>query len=136
MDNLKGDFNSPGYKKGQRGSEASTPSKQATPEVTAKSDQNNAYESCLAAALPGASWNCTATECEREDARLNREYKRVMASYKAQGREDSVAELRKVEVAWLKSMTAECDSMTMQQAMYGCRLDWTKKRADEIAKLP
>lgn len=115
--------------------QTSTPAPEASPGDKEKYHGHDSYESCMSAGNSEEKVNCSADEFEREDVRLNREYKRVMAQYKTQGREDSVAALRKAQVAWLKSMTTECDSLRPNE-IYTCRLYWTKTRADELAKLP
>jgi uncharacterized protein YecT (DUF1311 family) len=96
---------------------------------------HDSYESCITTGTSEQKVNCSADEFKREDARLNREYRRAIAQYKTQGRVDSITALRKVQVAWLKSMATECDSMR-PEVIYECRLYWTKTRADTLAKLP
>jgi len=88
---------------------------------------------------------CSADELEREDVRLNTEYKRVMAQYKAEGLEDKIAALRKAELDWLKSVKAKCGSTPFDapdanqrmrsQWMNECQLDMKKTRADELLNM-
>jgi uncharacterized protein YecT (DUF1311 family) len=81
-------------------------------------------------------------ELDRQDARLNKEYQRVMAQYKQLGQGDSIAVLRKVELEWIKHVQSECDTTppdfmgNPDRRRIDCRLDVTKARADELAKMP
>ena len=157
MDNLQAAFNSPQYKKGQSAAalpEPPTPKRESQAKAAAADSGNyygyGSYESCMSqgtSTLPSRLMEmtmCSNEEFQREDARLNREYKRVMADYKAQGRKDSTSSLRTAEIGWLKTMTSKCGHFEYDEphgyrkaiAENGCRLDMTKKRADELAKLP
>ena len=66
---------------------------------------HGSYESCMSAGTWMEMAMCSSDEFQREDVRLNREYKRVIATYKTLQREDGIAELRTEEVRWLKTMT-------------------------------
>jgi len=85
---------------------------------------------------------CLSEELDRQDARLNKEYQRVMAQYKQLGQGDSIAVLRKVELEWIKHVQSECDTTppdfmgNPDRRRIDCRLDVTKARADELAKMP
>ena len=85
---------------------------------------------------------CLADEFDRQDARLNKEYQRVIAQYKQLGQGDSIATLRKAELQWINRVKSECDRTppgftdNPYHRRIECRLDLTEARADELAKLP
>lgn len=85
---------------------------------------------------------CLSEELDRQDARLNGEYKRVMADYKQHGQDDSSASLRKIELEWIQRVKSECDTTppgfigNPDRHRIECRLNMTKSRADELAKMP
>lgn len=125
--------------------QASTPSGQSTPSDRQRYQGYDSLDSCVSEGTSGEAILCVSDEVEREDAWLNREYKRVMARYKAEGQEDKAAELRKAELAWIKWVTAKCDSTpydpdasTKLVSLWSheCRLDMTRTRANELSKLP
>jgi uncharacterized protein YecT (DUF1311 family) len=85
---------------------------------------------------------CLSEELDRQDARLNKEYQRVMAQYKQLGQGDNIATLRKAELDWIKHVKSDCDTTppgfmgNPDHRRIECSLDSTKARADELAKMP
>lgn len=123
---------------------------QSEPPATAASEGSEtyyghgSYESCMSAGIWMEMAMCSSDEYQREDVRLNREYKRVIATYQTLQREDSIAALRTEEVGWLKTMTSKCGNFEYDEphgykkaiSENDCRLEMTKKRTDELAKVP
>lgn len=106
----------------------------------------NSFESCMLAGTSEDQLLCKANELEREDTRLNREYKRVIAQYEKAAQEDKITTLLSLESDWIKSVNTKCVLMPLDnpgdnqrirsQWTQSCWLDMTKKRADELSRLP
>ncbi len=79
---------------------------------------------------------CTQAELEKEDKRLNAEYKAVMSKLNAAQKK----ELRTKQRAWIKARDKDCkleeDSGSAGLLNHvSCLNEWTKKRADELASM-
>jgi uncharacterized protein YecT (DUF1311 family) len=120
----------------------------AQPEANAPAQQSasggtegSLFESCVSGGQK-PELVCLSEELDRQYARLNKEYQRVMAQYGQRGQIDSTAALRKAELEWISRVKSECDTTpsgfigNSDQHRIECRLDMTKARADELAKLP
>lgn len=112
------------------------------------------YEACLAkpdaaSGYTEALMDCAYNEYKRQDARLNRAYQQVItrlkrdaADLQAAGMGNCLAQMRIVQLAWLKYVTAKCDytpfdergASTKRQSLWShsCLLDATQQRADEL----
>lgn len=110
----------------------------AVAEVDVEREYSAAYQQCLNSgdALKGvtvAMAGCTNAELAKQDARLNRAYKAVMAKRAKAGQ----VKLRTVQRAWIKRRDAECrqdltgGTIDMLN-IGGCHLRMTTERALEL----
>lgn len=100
-------------------------------------DASNPWSVCLENAKDDLSMRqCTAAEFERQDARLNVVYKKVMATQDATGQ----ALLKKAELAWIALRDASCVWQADENrggtlallVEIDCRATTTRARADEL----
>lgn len=120
----------------------------ASPEAFAASDPidpqkeySPAYDRCLNSgdAIKGvtvAMAGCTNEELQKQDARLNRAYKAVMARRS----KAEQAKLRTVQRAWIKRRDAECQEDLTGGTIDmlnigGCHLSMTTVRAVELERM-
>lgn len=120
----------------------------ASPEAFAASDPidpqkeySPAYDRCLSSgdAIKGvtvAMAGCTNQELQKQDARLNRAYKAVMARRS----KTEQAKLRTVQRAWIKRRDAECQEDLTGGTIDmlnigGCHLSMTTVRAVELERM-
>ena len=80
--------------------------------------------------------DCTQADLDKEDKRLNAEYKEAMKRLNVAQKK----ELRSVQRAWIKNRDKACklEADGGQAGILnnlGCLLEWTKKRADELAEI-
>jgi uncharacterized protein YecT (DUF1311 family) len=133
------------------GTEAKPPATEsaqpAQPELSAPAQpsasggaERTLLESCISAGQQ-PELACLSEELDRQDGRLNKEYQKVMAQYKQLGQSDNTAALRKAELEWINRVKSECDTTppgfmgNPDHRRIECRLDMTKARADELAKI-
>ncbi|WP_191832344.1 lysozyme inhibitor LprI family protein [Pseudomonas fluorescens] len=108
------------------------------PFAVAQSD-SPAYSQCMQTAQSTLDMNnCNVAEIERQDARLNSEYKKAKAALEP----TQQTQLLEAQRLWIKYRDANCKlyySLTGgtidQLNGAGCVLDMTKARADELLKL-
>jgi uncharacterized protein YecT (DUF1311 family) len=120
---------------------AATASEAPAAKPTSGGTDHGLLESCISGGQQ-PELVCLSEELDRQDARLNKEYQRVMAQYKQLGQGDNIATLRKAELDWIKHVKSDCDTTppgfmgNPDHRRIECSLDSTKARADELAKMP
>jgi uncharacterized protein YecT (DUF1311 family) len=108
---------------------------------TVRGTDRSALESCISGGQR-PELVCLSEELDRQDARLNNEYRRVMSHYKQLGQNGTHAVLRKVELEWINRVKSECDTTppdfigNPDRRRIECRLDMTMAKADELAEMP
>lgn len=109
------------------------------PTATANEQSQQSADVCKQAFEEGnmsGMTECTQAELEKEDKRLNAEYKATMSKLNAAQKK----ELRTKQRAWIKARDKDCkleqDSGSAGLLNYvSCLNEWTKKRADELASM-
>lgn len=101
--------------------------------------QADTYSQCMKGANTTADMvDCSGAELQRQDQRLNQNYKQAMGGLE----EEQKGKLRDAQRKWVAYRDANCGVYytltggTIDQLNgVGCEVDMTKQRADELANL-